>query len=431
MFLPGEAFIMISQKISAALRIYESVWRWCMPFLRLNARMKEGFAERSAGSLPSADLWIQAASAGESFLAWSLMETLAPSRPIRVLVTTNTRQGLDILDRAIAAVSKTNPLITAACAYFPFDRPSIMEKAVACVEPRLMVLLETEIWPGLLAALKKNGRKTILVNGRLTPKSLKRYLLWPSFWKALGPDRILAISNDDARRLASLFGPERVETMPNIKFDRLQTKMDISDNPLKKWLPGDSPFLVLGSVREPEEDAIGLIIQKIRAQAPGTVIGLFPRHMHRISAWEQRLNRLNIPWRLRSTLENGSAQAGTVILWDSFGELNHAYALAAAVFVGGSLAPLGGQNFLEPMIHGIIPVIGPFWDNFAWVGDDVFKQGLAIKTADGNAVAGELVRQLNHPASCPSRRRAAARYMEEKKGGSIKACRIIEAYLHA
>lgn len=401
-----------------------------MPLLRLNSRMKEGFDDRRTGNrLTPADLWIQAASAGESYLAWSLLEALTPHRPVHVLITTNTRQGLDILRSAIDAVSKANPLITATCAYFPFDRPSIMEQAAARVNPRLMVLLETEIWPGLLAALKKHRRKIILVNGRLTPKSLKHYLWWPSFWKTLGPDRILAISDDDARRFAALFGSDAVQTMSNIKFDRLQTKAEPSDNPLKKWLPDAAPFLVLGSVREPEEEDICLIINKIRLLVPETVIGLFPRHMHRLHAWEQRLTRLNIPWQLRSSLKNDPARAGSVILWNTFGELNHAYALASAVFVGGSLAPLGGQNFLEPMIHGIIPVIGPFWDNFAWVGLEIFEQGLAVKVPDGPAVAAELVRQLSRPASGPSRRAAAVRYIEDRKGGTMQACRVIEAYL--
>ncbi|MDO9264431.1 MAG: glycosyltransferase N-terminal domain-containing protein, partial [Desulfosalsimonadaceae bacterium] len=380
--------------------------------------------------LTPADLWIQAASAGESFLAWSLLETLTTDRPIQVLITTNTRQGLDILHRAANAVSKANPLITASCAYFPFDRPSIMEKAVARVNPRLMVLLETEIWPGLLAALKKNHRNIILVNGRLTPKSLKHYLLWPSFWKTLGPDRILAISADDGNRFSALYGPDAVQTMSNIKFDRLQTKTETSDNPLKKWLPDAAPFLVLGSVREPEEEEVGLIIQRIQSVAPETIIGLFPRHMHRLHAWEQRLTRLNILWQLRSSLKKDPARAGSVILWDTFGELNHAYALARAVFVGGSLAPLGGQNFLEPMIHGIVPVIGPFWDNFAWAGFEIFEQGLAVKVPDGPAVTAELVRCLTQPKTALSHQAAAIRYIEDRKGGSIQACRVIEAYLH-
>jgi len=420
----------IPKKIRAALKIYESVWRWCIPLLRTNARLKEGFAHRcEVNNLPPADLWIQAASAGESYLAWSLLETLAPLLPIHVLITTNTRQGLDILRRAIDIVSQSNPLITATCAYFPFDRPSIMESAVACVQPRLMVLLETEIWPGLMAALKKSRRKILLVNGRLTPRSLKHYLLWPSFWKTLGPDRVLAISNDDARRFAALFGPERVETMSNIKFDRLETKTENSGNPLSKWLPEAIPFLVLGSVREPEEEAVGLMIKEIASRAPETVIGLFPRHMHRLDAWGERLTRLNISWQFRSSLKNTPAPPGTVILWDTFGELNHAYAIASAAFVGGSLAPLGGQNFLEPMIHGIVPVIGPFWDNFAWAGMELFEQGLAVKLPDGPASAAELVRQLSRPKPGPSRQAAAIHYIEARKGGTRKACRVIEEYL--
>lgn len=420
---------MIPKQFSAAFRVYEALWGAALPFLGLNGRVKEGFNHRrSPDQLPPADLWIQAASAGESYLAWSLLETLDPARPIQVLITTNTRQGLDILERAVTAAE--SPSVTATAGYFPFDRPSIMDSAVNRVRPRLMVLLETEIWPGLLGALKKRGIPTLVANGRLTPRSLRRYRFWPSLWKCLGPDRVLAISHDDAGRFADLFGKDRVTTMPNIKFDRLSTtRTPASGNPLEKWIPVDKPFLVLGSVREPEEEAVGLMMKDIRSRVPETIIGLFPRHMHRISAWQERLTRLALPWRLRSSLGDAPVQENEVILWDAFGELNPAYALATAVFVGGSLAPLGGQNFLEAMIHGVVPVIGPFWDNFTWAGNGVFEQGLATQASDGPAIAELLARRLKGGKPSPAIRDAAVRYIEERKGGAKQTCRVIESFL--
>jgi len=420
-------------KILLILRLYDILWRVCIPLLRLNSRLKDGYDSRCTGDkLKPADIWIHAASAGEAYLALSLIENMHSAGPIHFLVTTNTRQGLDIIEKAID--SKRINQVTVESAYIPFDRPTIMDKVVHHIDPKIMILLETEIWPGLLFALKKNNVKTIIINGRVTPKSLKGYMRWPSLWETLCPDKILAISDDDANRFATLFGPQKVQTMPNIKFDRLQTVISDTDNHLKIFIPDPAAFLVLGSVRQPEEPQIESIIQNILSNLPETVIGLFPRHMHRIKYWEQTLHRLNIKYKLRSDLNRKPVAKGTIILWDTFGELNPAYALAKAVFVGGSLVPLGGQNFLEPMIYGITPIIGPFWENFAWVGNDVFNQGLAVKVNNWQSVASGLIHQLRQTIgqteTAAQRQTAAIRYIEARKGGTQQACELISNLLN-
>jgi len=423
----------IPHKILLALKLYDTLWRVCIPLLRLNSRLKDGYDSRCTGDkLKPADIWIHAASAGEAYLALSLIENIHSAGPIHFLVTTNTRQGLDIIKKAIEF--KRINQITIKSAYIPFDRPNVMDKVVHHIDPKLMILLETEIWPGLLFALKKNLIKTIIINGRVTPKSLKGYMRWPSLWKTLCPDKILAISRDDANRFATLFGSQKVQTMSNIKFDQLQTVINVTDNHLKAYIPDHAPFLVLGSVRQPEEKQIENIIQNILSNLPETVIGLFPRHMHRIKYWEQTLHRLNINYKRRSDLNRKPVAKGTIILWDTFGELNPAYALAKAVFVGGSLVPLGGQNFLEPMIYGITPIIGPFWENFAWVGDDIFNQGLAVKVNNWQSVASGLIHRLRQTIgqteTAAQRQTAAIRYIEERKGGTLQACRLIENLLN-
>lgn len=411
------------------MRLYETLWRLCIPLLKRNARLKEGFDRRyRADGLEPADIWIHAASAGEAFLALSLVENLKPSVPVHILVTTNTRQGFDIIQKEVETGEKDSR-VSVTWDYIPFDRPRLMDQAVLRVFPKLMILLETELWPGLLLALKKQNIKTILINGRMTPKSLKYYMLWPSLWKTLGPDLILAISEDDAHRFAELFGRKKVQTMANIKFDRLKTTVSDTDNPLTSLLAGNTKFLVLGSVRQPEENPVENIIQSVHAQLPETIIGLFPRHMQRIRHWAQALDRLGVSWKLRSGLDREPVPAGTVILWDVFGELNSAYALANAVFVGGSLASLGGQNFLEPMICGITPVIGPSWENFAWAGEKIFNQGLAIRVDTWQSAASELIRALRRTESIHPQKAKAVNYLEAKKGGTDQACHLIEKLL--
>ena len=418
--------------IKAAFRLYNIGWNIAVPALRLNKRLAEGFKQRILREkLPEADIWIQAASVGEAFLAKELLDNFKPSNPTRILVTSNTSQGIEILKQAVSEITPNNRGITAFTAYFPFDKPTIMARAVCDISPKIMVLLESEMWPAHLAALKKNDSKILIINGRITSKSLSRYLIWPSLWRTLSPDRILAISENDAERFAILFGKNRVNVMPNIKFDRLGDSESTSKkkNPLKNIISPKTPFIVLGSVRQDEEHLIEKIIADILLRQPETVIGLFPRHMQRVKYWENTLSRLSMPWILRSKTTH-PASPGTVILWDTFGELSLAYKISKAAFVGGSLVPLGGQNFLEAIIFGVVPVIGPSWENFAWVGSEIIHEGLVIIANDWTEVADTLVKGIKNPTSHETVRKSALEYLKDRRGGIETACLLIHEFLN-
>jgi 3-deoxy-D-manno-octulosonic-acid transferase len=408
-------------------------WGLAIPALRMNHRLAEGFKQRTLKHKmpPAADLWIQAASAGESYLAWELLKGLRPARPVRVMVTSNTSQGMEILERAIDDITPNDRGVSACAAYFPFDKPTIMETAVRNISSKIMVLLESEMWPGLLAALKKYRCKTLIINGRITAKSLRRYLMWPSLWRDLRPDKILAVSEKDAKRFAMLFGREYVDVMPNMKFDRigLTQGMPYTKNPLEGILRPDTPLLVLGSVRREEEPVVEKIVVDIHRRLPETIIGLFPRHMHRIKYWKKVLDRLAIPWTLRSKIQK-HVPHGTVILWDTFGELPLAYELSKAAFVGGSLAPLGGQNFLEALTCGVVPVIGPSWENFAWVGQEIVEQGLVRNATNWKEVTDILVETMEKSPSHEKVRETALRYVEDRQGGTTLACRLVAEFLN-
>jgi len=336
-----------------ALRIYNMGWRLAIPFLKMEPRLRDGYSARLFIERPRnhADIWIQAASAGESYLALSLIKALPADRNLNILVSTNTRQGMDILEKAGDGSDGHGPGINLELMFFPFDRPSIMDAAVRRINPGVMVLLESELWPGLLFALRRYNRKILVINGRMTTKSLKRYRMFPGLWKKVAPDRVLAISRGDGERFADLFGWEKTEIMSNIKFDSISVgySSDEKANQVRQLLPQDVDFLVFGSIRQEEEKYILKIIEMIGARLPRLVIGLFPRHMHRLNAWKRLLEKTGKNWTCRTALTTSPAKPGMILLWDTFGELNAAYAEARAVFVGGSLAPLGGQNFLEPL----------------------------------------------------------------------------------
>ena len=410
-----------------AFGLYNLLWSCVLPWLRMNHRLAEGYDQRRLKSLPpAADIWIQAASVGESYLALEIIKRLEAGRPVKILVTSNTSQGVDILNRERLQLKQTGEGMAVAVGYFPFDKPSLMKKAVSVIRPAVLVLLETEIWPGLLQALKQQHCKTLIVNGRITAISLKRYLLWPSIWPPIRPDRILAVSSADADRFKQMFGPEAVETMPNIKFDRVAASIPSTKNrnPLKGLIPDSLIFTVLASVRRQEEPRVKQVINTILDRRPQTVIGLFPRHMHRIKSWQEVLSRAGIQWKLRSDARD-PVTAGTVILWDAFGELQQAYSLCRAAFVGGSLAPLGGQNFLEAMICGIKPVMGPSWENFLWVGTEIIDSGLLRITDNWQAAAEQLIKDMDHPAPKDDIISRSLAYIKHRCGGTARVCRAI------
>ncbi len=414
-----------------AFRLYDVGWELAIPALRLSRRLNEGVDWRTLRhNVEPAELWIHAASAGESYLALALVKNLLLVRPLRIMMTSGTTQGMEILQRAINEITSYAKGSNIFAAYFPFDKPTIMEKAVKSMQPRVTVFLESEIWPGLFAALRRHHSKILIVNGRMTRKSLTRYLIWPSFWHTLRPHKILAISETDAKNFSRLFGKKCVGVMRNMKFDQIGNTESgsHSKNPLEKILSLDRAFVILGSVRREEETRVERIIVDILQRQPRTVIGLFPRHIHRIRRWEKALEHMAIPWVLRSRAKKQVSQ-GTVILWDTFGELTMAYALARAAFVGGSLAPLGGQNFLEAVLSGVVPVIGPSWDDFAWVGHEILDNGLVRQATDWREVADVLVGDLKEPKSHKAVREAALDYVKDHQGGTQKAFRLIVKYL--
>lgn len=418
-------------KLRNAFKLYNLAWRAAIPLLRLNSRLADGWEQRISGEkLTSADLWIQAASAGESYIAQQILNNLRTSHSVKVLLTTNTAQGMEILKLSIEDIGKRDSNICAEATYFPFDSPLVMEEAVRRVRPKAMILLEMEIWPGLIKALKEHGCEIFIINGRITEKSLKKYMKFPWLWNYLTPDNILAITKEDAERFRQLFATSHIDIMPNIKFDRISfnARPESKIAPLENFINDNNPFVVLASVRQEEEGDVEKIIKHIKAVYPSIVIGLFPRHKHRIRAWKELLRKKGCTWELRSKVKSRVA-GGTVILWDIFGELTAAYSIASSAFVGGSLRPLGGQNFLEAVSCGIVPVIGPHWNDFFWVGEEIFELGLAKQASGWKEVANIIVQSLNNLPFRDKTLKKCLMYIKERQGGADMACRLIEDIL--
>ncbi len=448
------------------LGLYSAVWRVATPFLRRHKRLADGFEQRlvprgwpfagedaergQGGSFTGEEaehgqgghdsqagkpdrgaplIWVQAASGGEAWLVHELVAGLAVTRPqgmpdVRLLCTSCTGQGLEILRK----IPKT-PGIEVITAFFPLDRPAIMRQAVEQARPSLIVLLETELWPGLLGAAGRAKIPVLVLNGRITEKSLSGYKWLAGFWKKHAPGKVLAISSDDGGRFGGLFSPEIVEVMPNIKFDGVARQCAVlADNAglrMTAGFPEGETLFVLASVRQEEEELLLPEIKKMLASGinyGNVTVVVAPRHMHRVENWLSILGREGILAALFSGGMSGDGggfagpaggpQSPRVVVWDVFGRLNELYAMADAVFVGGSLVPLGGQNFLEPLAQGVRPCIGEFWKNFHWVGRDIFTAGLVEMLPGPGSLAAALERMAADFSLCGAGENGAAGDLE-------------------
>ncbi len=404
------------------LKLYNMLWVLLLPLLKKNSRLKHGFEKRiKSNHLSKADIWIQAASAGEAYLACELIKNFTPKTPTQLLVTTITTQGRDILFAHLAK-DAVHHNIQLKIEWFPFDIPKIIQHAVQKIQPQVMILLETEIWPALLFYLKQKQTKITIINARLSKSSFNLYKKTRFLWKPLSPDLICATSQKDAERYRQLFESSTIQTMSNIKFESITTDPTDRDNHenLSSIFPNTIPVTILASVRRQEEKDVLLLIKKIKQQFPNQTIALFPRHMHRIKAWEKHFIAQNLQFELKSRIST-PVNKPSIILWDRFGELKSAYAYASVVFVGGSLKALGGQNFIEPAIFGIPTITGPYDDDFTWVGKDIYDQDIVIKKNNWQTVADTIIDVLKNPCDVTIKAKQTREYIQSRNNGTQQA----------
>lgn len=412
----------------AGLGLYSALWYAAMPLALCSQRLRSGLWPRirSRPEPRETDIWIQAASAGECTLVQTLLQSWPQDEPISCLATTNTPQGMQVL----AGTTPPRHMIFTP-AYAPLDTGPRVRKALNAFRPRVVVLLETELWPNLLTACTRRGIPVLLINARMTPKSLSWYTRVRELGPRIQPQRILAVDQDQACRYSYIFGSQAVDTMRNIKFDRwsgVQEPLPYVQNPLSELFKAQSRLVVYGSIRREEEPYLVPVIARMASLHPRSIQAVFPRHMHRIPAWKKALQETGLSWKLRSHIQDSVPQ-GTIILWDTMGELEPAYAMARAVFIGGSLAPKGGQNFLESLAQGVVPCIGPWWSNFSWVGPEIVDQGLLTQVSGPE----DLVQALSHDLRSPQSREKVfqrfAQYLRQRQGGVHDALSAIRREL--
>ena len=295
----------------------------------------------------------------------------------RVLLSTTTRTG-QRLARERAGADHTF--------YFPIDLPWIVNGYLRRLDPVLLVLVETEFWPNLLAACRQASIPVAVVNGRISDRSLPRYLRLRRLWKKIlaGLSIVLAQSEEDARRLRAIGAPaSRVTFSGNLKFDVRSAEPAPITTALREKLARGTRVLVCGSTLEGEEEILLDAFEQLRQDVPDCVMILAPRHPERFGRVAQLLKSRGVQSVRRSNWLKRPVRIkpGTVVLLDSIGELASVYSLATVAFVGGSLVPAGGHNPLEPAQFAIPVVMGMHYANFRAIIDTLlYAEALKLAT---------------------------------------------------
>jgi 3-deoxy-D-manno-octulosonic-acid transferase len=332
-------------------------------------RLREGDARRT--------IWVHAVSVGEVLAASRLVNELSACAPqYRVLLSTTTRTGQRLARERTGANHAF---------YFPLDFPWIVRRYLRVLDPVLLVLVETELWPNLLTACRQNAIPVAVVNGRISDRSLRRYMRLRRQWKGIlsGVSIVLAQSQEDVKRLKAIGAPAgRVSFAGNLKFDVRSAEPAPITTTLREKLPTGARVLVCGSTLEGEEEILLDAFHQLLKTIPDCVMILAPRHPERFGRVVQLMqNRKETCVRRSNWMKRPvKIKPGTVILLDSIGELASVYALASVAFVGGSLVPAGGHNPLEPAQFAVPVVMGNHYANFRAIIDTLL-QAEALKLA--------------------------------------------------
>ena len=309
-------------------------------------------------------IWIHAVSVGETVAVKPLLTALKKVFPDSPLVISNmTETG-----RSIALSIKEAD----CCIYFPFDYPAACLRLLKKINPRAVIVVETELWPNFLRSARSMAIPTVIVNGRISDRSFQHYMSMSFFFRPMlaAVTAFCMQGEEDARRVIAIGAPAaKVSVTRNLKFD-IPLKM-LSAEELRKiranYLLADSVYLLTaGSTHAGEDEQVLDAFATIIAAGHQATLVLVPRHPERAREVAELLTRRRYAFVRRSNLvETGRVlAAGEVLLVDTVGELLDFYAVSDLVFVGGSLVQAGGHNPLEPASVGRPVLFGPHMTNF-------------------------------------------------------------------
>jgi len=403
-------------------------------FLTLSFMMKKyrhGLTER-LGFLPLKKgwarggeklLWLHAVSVGEITAALPLLKEIRRRRAeLKLVVSVVTPGGYQVAQEKFPEAD----LIF----YFPLDYPWVVKRVIDQLSPSLFVMIETEIWPNFLRYLAQKNIPSILVNGRISPKSFQRYtLVKPFMTQVLSSVTLFSMrGEEDATRLLKLGAdPKKVLITGNIKFD--QPLNPLTEEEIEAFraalnLDQKSSVMIAGSTHKGEEEIILDVYSVLKAKYPYLALVIAPRHIERVGEIEALLKKKRLAYVKKSELMN---QREPIIVLDTFGELMKLYGIGTIIFVGKSLVPEGGgHNILEPAAYGKPVLFGPYMSNFSEIAELLKASGGGIEVHSQEELLSKIEELLEDRAKWKLLGVKAAQVVKNHQGALSRTLAILE-----
>ena len=364
-------------------------------------------------------IWIHGASVGETGAASPLVTELRSEFPKhKFLFSTMTATGQGMAKKVIAEADQF--------IYFPLDLPQVVKRVFYQINPDLVVIMETELWPNFIKEAHKNGAEIMIASGRISDQSIQQY-------RYLGPilDDVLAKvdyfsmqSELDRERIIELgASADKVDNNGNTKFDQEYgtTSQAAKDELYSEYkLDLKQAIIVLGSTHDNEEEQLLSLYTDLKEKWPDLVLIVAPRYVERADELEELYREQGIEVIKRSEIEKRDPDRESVIIVDTIGELAQLYGLADLVFVGGSLIERGGHNLLEPAAQGKLVFFGPHMFNFKDSTDLLLDHEVGIQVDNAEQLTEQMKYYLDNREELEAKNKAALEMISKNQGAAQK-----------
>ena len=366
--------------------LYNILRALIMPFLYVymlvNKEKKEFFHKRINQNIDILKkeeyIWVHCSSVGEVNLSEALVKKILSERKERIFLTVMTDTGMRTAKDKYKDNSRVDIL------YFPLDNRKIIRSILEKIEMKILILIETEIWPNLIHESHKKG-KVIIVNGRISDRSYVRYKKLNFYLKNLfkDVDGFYMQSKLDSEKIVKIGADKsRVEILGNLKFDiELERFDEKTKDDLKKSLGVyERKIFTAGSTRTGEYEIIFKVFKKLT----NTLLILVPRHIERVPEIEVLIKKEGMTYKKYSKIDSDNFEKTDIILVDKIGILRKLYSIADIAFVGGTLVDIGGHSLLEPLFYGKTPIFGPYLQNVKDISKEILKKNIGYKVVDAD-----------------------------------------------
>ena len=362
-------------------------------------------------------IWVHAVSVGEVKAVEKLLERLRQQFPgKRIVVSTATPAGQQLAAERRDIVDHTF--------YFPIDLPWCVRRTLNRLDPEMVIIAETEIWPNFLRQCRARGTRVVMINGRISDKSFARYRLVRRWLRRVFEDyTIIGMQSEIDRRRIEAIGadPQKVIVFGNLKYDVIRSSRPL-DNALANLLGSWNQVWIAASTMPGEEEFVLDAFAGLQKTHPGLKLVIAPRHADRFDAVEAIVKRRRMTCVRRTRL----GADGDILLLDTFGELAGVFQYATVVFMGGSLVPRGGHNVLEPARHGKPILFGPHMENFRDMARLFLETGAAIEIQTPSELAPAVGQLLSNSAQASLLGRNALAIVQQNSGATDRVLQVLQ-----